>query len=309
MSVKAFLADPATDCPSSLLDEAKARPKMHVAVAAAAGPLPLQSIKDALTHDLVEATLFGDPDQISAHAKAAGLDLGDVTIEAAATDQDAANMAAKACAAGRADILMKGALHTDVFMKAAVSRDNGLRTGQRFIHLFALYPQHGGSPLLVSDAAVNVAPDMTALEATLSNMVQVWHKLGNQRPKIALLSATEHPIASVPSSEAMDILQNWAEQENLAADIRGPLALDLILSSEAARIKGLENDPVAGQAEGVIVPDLVSGNTLFKALVYLSGAVAAGVITGAKVPILLTSRADPPAARLASIALASLLRD
>ena len=262
MSVKTFLANPATDCPASLLADAKARPKMHVAVAAAAGPLPLQSIKDALSHDLIDATLFGDPDQIATHAKAAGLDLGRVTVEAATSDQEAANMATKACAEGRTDILMKGALHTDVFMKAAVSRDNGLRTGQRFIHLFALYPQNGGSPLLVSDAAVNVSPDLTALQATLGNMVQVWHKLGNERPKIALLSATEHPIASVPSSELMDELQNWGQQENLAADIRGPLALDLILSSEAARIKGLENDPVAGQAEGVIVPDLVSGNTL-----------------------------------------------
>ncbi|MEO0344448.1 MAG: phosphate acyltransferase [Pseudomonadota bacterium] len=280
----------------------------RIAVAAAQGPLPLEAIDLAHSKGLAEALLFGDEKQIIELAKVSNFDLSKASIIHAETDAEAAALAARACAAGEADILMKGALHTDVFMKAAIRRDNGLRADKRFIHLFALYPPEG-PPILVSDAAVNVNPDMAALQASLTNMVEIWHKLGVPRPKIALLSATEHPIPSVPSSEMMAELQAWSEDENLAADIRGPLALDLILSAQAAEIKGLKADPVAGNADGIIVPDLVSGNVLFKSLVYIGGAVAAGVITGAKVPILLTSRADPPAARLASIALASLLRD
>ena len=309
MTVSAFLAPQSSNCPPELLEAAKAKPKMRIAVAAAEDPLPLQSIKEAVSEGLATAALFGDPNKITEMAKEIDLDLDHAKVVAASDDQEAANLAASACGNGQADILMKGALHTDVFMKAAVSRDSGLRTGHRFIHLFAMYPASGRAPLMVSDAAVNVAPNMDALHATLMNMINVWHKLGVVRPKIALLSATEHPIPSVPSSELMHDLQEWAKSEGLKADVRGPLALDLILSTEAARIKGLKDDPVAGQAQGVVVPDLVSGNTLFKSLVYLSGATAAGVITGAKVPILLTSRADPPSARLASIALASLLRD
>ncbi|MEM9716609.1 MAG: phosphate acyltransferase [Pseudomonadota bacterium] len=308
MSVTQFLTQGAADCPSALLSAAKALPKSRIAIAAAGGQLPLESVKLAVSENLAEPILFGDLSAIEDMAGQVGLDASETTIVPAKNDVEAANLAAQACGSGDADILMKGALHTDVFMKAAVGRDNGLRTGSRFVHLFAMYPAGGDDPLLISDAAVNVAPDMAALQATLTNMIHVWHKLGVARPKIALLSATEHPIPSVPSSEVMAELQTWAEGENLSADVRGPLALDLIFSSEAARIKGLADDPVAGQAQGVVVPDLVSGNTLFKSLVYLSGAIAAGVIAGAKVPILLTSRADPPAARLASIALASLLR-
>ncbi|MEM0977508.1 MAG: phosphate acyltransferase [Pseudomonadota bacterium] len=309
MSTNAFLYHGSPECPAELLSAAKSKPKMRIAVAAAGGALPIRAIKAAVIEGLAQAILFGPADEIAHELSNSDMPQSSVEIIDQKTDEDAANAAAKACGEGIADVLMKGALHTDVFMKAAISRANGLRTGARFVHLFALYPPTGGAPLLVSDAAVNVAPDGAALQAALTNMITVFHKLGTSRPKIALLSATEHAIPSVPSSVDMEALQTWAEGEALTADVRGPLALDLILSTEAAKIKNLEDDAVAGRADGVIVPDLVSGNVLFKSLVYLAGATAAGVITGAKVPILLTSRADPPAARLASIALASLLRD
>ena len=308
MAVSDFLVEQPNQCPPNLMEQAASRAPVRLAVAAAGAPLPMEAVHSSVAAGLATPVLFGDPARISAEAERIGFDLAQAEVVPCSSDEEAAQNAAKACGDGTTDALMKGGLHTDVFMKAAVSRDNGLRIGQRFVHLFALYPSGGGDPLLISDAAVNVAPNDEALRAALSNMIAVAQRLGTERPKIALLSATEHPIPSVPSSETMNGLQKWAEAQEFIADVRGPLALDLILSTEAARIKGVINDTVAGQANGIIVPDLVSGNVLFKALVYLSGAVAAGVIAGAKVPILLTSRADPPAARLASIALASILR-
>jgi len=211
-----------------------------------------------------------------------------------------------ACGQGRADILMKGDVHSDMFLKAALQRDAGLRTGARLVHIFQLTAPHGGKPLLISDAAVNVTPDFETRQTATREIVSLAHKLGIAKPKVAFLSATETPIASVPSSVDARILRDWARLEITGADFSGPLALDLVLSARAAAIKGLDDDAVAGRADAVIVPDIVSGNVLFKALVYLAGGCAAGVITGAKVPMLLTSRADPPAARIASVALAAV---
>jgi phosphate acetyltransferase len=201
---------------------------------------------------------------------------------------------------------MKGQLHTDVFMKSAVSRDAGLRTGHRFVHIFHITHPDGGRPILISDAAVNVEPNMETRHAAIIEVTALLHRLGTARPKIAILSATESPIPSVPSAMEGRALADWAKINVPDADVSGPLALDLILSPEAVATKKLTDDPVAGQADAIIVPDIVSGNALFKAFVYLTGACAAGIVTGAKVPILLTSRADPPAARIASVALAAI---
>jgi phosphate acetyltransferase len=209
-----------------------------------------------------------------------------------------------ACGRGDADILMKGDTHSDTFLKTALSRGANLRTGNRLVHFFHLSPPEDGRAIIVSDAAVNVAPDIETRKIAAREMTRLLQKLGVTRPRIAFLSATESPSPAVPSSLEARELRDWARDTIKDADFSGPLALDLILSLQSARHKGLENDPVAGHADGVIVPDIVSGNVLFKALVYLSGGCAAGLITGAHVPLLLTSRADPPAARLASIALA-----
>jgi phosphate acetyltransferase len=161
--------------------------------------------------------------------------------------------------------------------------------------------------LLISDAAVNVAPNMTTRQDAIRLVVELSQRLGTARPRVAILSATESAIESVPSSiEARD-LAAWAAENVPDMDVRGPLAMDLILSQEAAATKGMADDPVAGQADCVIVPDIVSGNALFKTLVYVGGACAAGVVMGGSAPILLTSRADPPAARLASAALSQIL--
>ena len=160
--------------------------------------------------------------------------------------------------------------------------------------------------MLISDAAVNVAPDMETRQSSIVEVKKLLNKLGNDRPKIAILSATDCVIEAVPSSVEGRALADWAKANVDGIDVSGPLALDLIISPEAVATKKLTDDPVAGHADAIIVPDIVSGNALFKAFVYLTGGCAAGVGTGAKVPILLTSRADPPAARIASAALAAI---
>ena len=176
------------------------------------------------------------------------------------------------------------------------------------MHIFYITDPIEQRPLIVSDAAVNVSPDLKTRQNALQAVDQLARATGISRPKIAILSATESAIPSVPSSMEAKELAQWGAENVPTSDIHGPLALDHILSQQSAKTKGMTENPVAGKADGIIVPDIVSGNAIFKALVYLSGGCAAGIVMGGKIPILLTSRADPPAARLASVALAAIMR-
>ncbi|MEM7439684.1 MAG: phosphate acyltransferase [Pseudomonadota bacterium] len=279
----------------------------RVAIARAGAALPMQAAKEAVDAGIMDPIFVGEPDAITAEADALGWDISAYRIEPAEGEAGAALTAASLCGADEADVLMKGHLHTDAFMKGALARDAGLRTGGRLVHVFHITPPGHDAPVLISDAAVNVTPDMTTRQACVDAVLMLARARGIAEPRIAFLSATESAIPSVPSSMEAAELCAWARETHSNAHFSGPLALDLILSAESAAVKGLSDDPVAGRADGVIVPDIVSGNALFKALVYLGGGCAAGVVMGAKVPILLTSRADPPAARLASICLSAIL--
>jgi len=248
----------------------------------------------------------GEKDAILAEAAKLGWDISGFDIHDTNGEEEAGRTAAALCGEGHADVLMKGNLHTDVFMKSAVSRDAGLRTGKRFVHIFHISHPDGGKPILISDAAVNVAPNMETRQDAMREVTDLLIKLGTARPKLAILSATESPIPSVPSSVEGRELADWAKENLTDADGSGPLTFDLIMSPDAVATKKMTDDPVAGHADAIIVPDIVSGNALFKAFVYLKGGCAAGIVTGAKVPILLTSRADPSAARMASVALAAI---
>ena len=307
MSPSAFLTDRQPICPASLIALARSRPAPRVAIARAGADLPMAAAKAATEAGIMVPVFTGEPGLIAAEADKLDWDIFGFEVIAAEGEEAAAKAAAFACGEGRADVLMKGHLHTDVFMKSALNRGAGLRTVGRLVHIFHISHPDGGRPLLISDAAVNVTPDMETRKACTRETVSLLHALGNARPKVAFLSATENPIPSVPSSTEARELAEWAQGEIADADFSGPLALDLILSSKSADIKGMGGDPVAGQADAIIVPDIVSGNAIFKALVYLSGGCAAGIVMGARVPILLTSRADPPAARLASAALAAIV--
>ncbi|NNK77744.1 MAG: phosphate acetyltransferase [Litoreibacter sp.] len=302
-----FLSPVEAVCPASLTDLARSSGVPRTAIARAGAPLPMLAAMEATKAGLMVPVFTGERDLIEAEAAALDWDISDYDLIEAVGEADAGFAAALACGEGRADVLMKGQLHTDMFMKAALSRDAGLRTGKRLVHIFHISHPSGGKPMLISDAAVNVSPPIETRQDATREVVKLLHALGNPHPKVAFLSATEAAIASVPSSLEAEELAKWAAANIEGASFSGPLAMDLIMSPESVATKSMGHDPVAGQTDAIIVPDIVSGNALFKSFVYLSGGCAGGIVLGAKVPILLTSRADPAAARLASVALAAIV--
>ena len=305
--MSSFLSDAVADAPAHLIRQAQDAPTPRVAIACAGAPLPMLAAMEATQANMMVPLFTGERDMIQAEADKLGWDISPYEIINTTGEIEAGNAAAMACGEGRADVLMKGQLHTDVFMRAAVSRDAGLRTGKRFVHIFHITTPDGSGSITISDAAVNVHPNIDTRKDATREVVDLLHKIGNPRPKVAFLSATESPIEAVPSSMEGRELRDWAIENIRDADFSGPLAFDLIMSPKAVQAKKLTGDPVAGQADAIIVPDIVSGNALFKSFVYLSGGCAGGIVMGAKVPILLTSRADPAAARLSSIALGAIV--
>lgn len=297
-------ADPI--CPADFLKRARSGQAPRVAIARAGAPLPMQAAFEATQAGIMIPMFVGEATDIRGEADKLGWDISKFEVFDTKGEAEAGKTAAELCGRGGADVLMKGQLHTDVFMRSALNRDAGLRAGEKFVHLFAMSHPNGGSPIIISDAAVNVAPDLETRKDATKSVVKLLSALGVDCPKVAFLSATEVAIPSVPSSLEAAELAQWAKSEIAGAEFSGPLALDLILSEKSRDIKGLQDDPVAGQANAIIVPEIVSGNTLFKAMVYMTGACAGGLVVGGKVPILLTSRADSAAARMSSIALASI---
>jgi phosphate acetyltransferase len=297
-------------CPPEFLALATgAEPRPVAFVSAVGGPI-LETARDALAAELAVPILVGEAGRIEQDAAAIGWDLAGASIIDAVGEQAAIDAAVAEVGAGRAQGLIKGQIHTDVFMGTIVRRASGIRTDRRLVHIFAMLPPGGGRPLLISDAAVNIAPDIaTRTEAALA-MAALLRRMGVETPRIAVLSATESRLPGLPSSlEAAEIATAATEADDRAA-FAGPLSLDLALSPESVAIKGITADSdsgaVAGYADGLIVPDIVSGNVLFKALAYCAEGLAAGVVLGGRVPIMLTSRSDPAAARLASLVLAAI---
>lgn len=310
-----FISEGWASCPSSLLQAAQQNAQKKLVVVNAGAELPMQSAFDAYTAGIALPVLIGEKDAITHQAEKLGWRLDEGMIIPASGEQEAAQTAANMV---REDILsghkaygigaiMKGQLHTDVFMGALLDKTVGIRTGARLVHIFAIFPPDGGAPIMVSDAAVNVTPDHKTKAQSLQQMAAMGRALGIDRPKLAVLSATETPIASMPASLEADEIAHWGKQHIEDADIEGPLSFDLAVSSHSVAVKGIKDNAVAGKADGLLVPEIVSGNILYKALVYVGGGCAAGVVLGGSLPILLTSRADPPQARLASIALAAVM--
>lgn len=307
-----FLNKSTAACPPDLLGRARELGPLSLLVVGAGADLPLQAALDGMDSGLARPVLIGDPDEIAASAARLNRALDGLVI-IAAKGENAMAEAAVGVLAGHTDgvpaidAVMKGHIHTDIFMAACLKKEAGLRIGARFVHIFCVFPPNGGSPVLVSDAALNVQPDIQTRQTALREMVRLAGLLDIEHPRIAILSATETAIASVPSSIEAAELASWASQTIGGAEIHGPLSLDLAVSATSVQAKGLVGHPVAGQADALLVPDLVSGNILYKSLVWFGGGCAAGLVMGARLPILLTSRADPPEARLASLALARLV--
>ena len=267
----------------------------------------ISGAKQAFDLDLIEPVFVGPRNKIEKEAKDLDWDISNFRVINASEEEKAGDISAALCGNGEADILMKGDLHSDIFMRSVIARKNNIRTRNKIVHQFYITNDDMSTGIMISDAAVNIKPSEKTLKTITETMVNSLKLLGIETPKIAFLSASEMVMENMESTVVAQNLREWAKENIKDAFFSGPLALDLIISREAAIKKGLGEDPVAGQSNGIIVPEIVSGNTLYKSLVYFAGGCAAGIVLGAKVPVLLTSRADPPEARLASIALASIL--
>lgn len=293
-------------CPPSLLKAARGYPPVRTAVVNAGADIVMESVRDAHEAGLIEPLLIGDPEDIKSCADKLAWDAEAHTIDIAVDEEDAALKGAAHASEGRVEAILKGHVHTDIFMRALLDKRFGLRTGRRLSHVFHMTRPGQEAPLFISDGALNTHPDLKTKQAILLNAVDLAHALGFKTPHVALLSATEEPSDAIPSSVEAAQLAEWAKENVKGAQVDGPLAFDIAVSPQAAQIKGV-TAPAAGRADILIVPDIVSGNALFKMMVHFMGACAAGIVLGAQLPILLTSRSDPPAARLASAALASIV--
>ena len=280
---------------------------MPTAVAHPCDESSLKGAVDAAKAGLIAPILVGPAARIKEVAVKAGLDISSFRIVDAEFSQESAEKAVAEVRGGRAEALMKGSLHTDELMAAVVKRDTGLRTARRISHCFVMDVPGHADVIIITDAAVNIAPTLREKVDIVQNAIDFAHDLGAKDVRVAILSAMETVNPDVPSTLEAAALCKMAERKQITgAVLDGPLALDNAISLEAAKIKKIES-PVAGRANVLVVPDLEAGNMLAKSLTFLAGADAAGIVLGARVPIILTSRADSLIARLASCAVAALV--
>jgi phosphate acetyltransferase len=290
-----------------LIEVAGKHPAMVTAVAHPCDAVSLESAIEAARLGLLKPILVGPSARLRDVAARASLDIGSFEIVDSKHSHDSAAKAVELVKAGRAEALMKGSLHTDELMGAVVARDTGIRTARRISHCFVMdVPTHPDA-LIISDAAVNIAPTLEDKVDIVQNAIDLAHAMGVEEVRVAILSAMESVNPKVPSTVEAAALCKMADRGQITgALLDGPLALDNAISPEAAAIKHIVS-PVAGRANVLIVPDLEAGNMLAKSLSFLAGADAAGIVLGARVPIILTSRADSLLTRLASCAVALLV--
>jgi phosphotransacetylase len=251
----------------------------------------------------------GPEHKIRAAAAAAKADISPFSLVAAPHSHAAAAKGVAMVRSGAADLLMKGALHTDELMHEVLEFDTGLRTERRISHVYLMQTDHYPKPLLIADAAINITPNLEDKRDIVQNAIDLAHVLGIATPKVAILSAVETVNSRIPCTLDAAALCKMADRGQITGGVLdGPLAFDNAISAAAAAEKGIVS-PVAGDADILIAPDLVSGNILAKQLTFLNGAFAAGVVLGARAPIILTSRADSGQTRVASCALAVLMAE
>jgi phosphate acetyltransferase/phosphate butyryltransferase len=289
-----------------LLARCKGMTPVPTAVAHPCDDASLGAALEAARAGIIAPILVGPAERIRAVAHAAGLDLTGLEIVDAPHSHAAAARAVELVRLGRAELLMKGSLHTDELMAEVVRREGGLRTERRVSHVFVMDVPTYHKPLMITDAAVNIAPTLEDKRDIVQNAIDFAQALGIPRPKVAILSAVETVTTKIPSTIEAAALCKMADRGQIRGGILdGPLAFDNAISAEAARTKGIVS-PVAGDPDILVVPDLEAGNMLAKNLTFLSRADAAGVVLGARVPIILTSRADNERARIASSGVAAL---
>ena len=290
-----------------LLDFCKALPPTTTAVAHPCDESSLKGAVDAAKLGLIAPILVGPRARIESVAKQHHIELGNIPIVDAPYSEASAAKAVELVREGKAEALMKGSLHTDELMGAVVRRDTGLRTARRISHCFVMDVPSYSETLIVTDAAVNIAPTMEDKVHIIQNAIDLGHAMRFAEVRVAILSAMETINPKVPSTIEAGALCKMADRGQITGGILdGPLALDNAISLESVRIKKIDS-PVAGRANVLVVPDLEAGNMLAKSLSFLAGADAAGIVLGARVPIILTSRADSVTTRLASCGIAALV--
>ena len=281
-------------------------PPLKTAVICPGEKTALQGALAARDHNLILPILVGDKALIIETAKASNLNIDDLEIVHVEGEEAAAHKGVDLVSEGRAESLMKGYIHSGTLLAAVIRRENGLRTKDRTSHCFVMDIPNWPRPIIITDASLNVLPDVKNKIAITQNALNLAAALHIDTPKAAILSAVEKPKKGIPSSfEAAEVAAAAARGEITGGDVDGPFALDNAISVAAAKLKGIEST-VAGDADILVVPSVEAGNILFKALTFMAGAEAAGLVVGASVPVILTSRADSIAARVASAAIALL---
>ncbi|HEX9859371.1 MAG TPA: bifunctional enoyl-CoA hydratase/phosphate acetyltransferase, partial [Paracoccaceae bacterium] len=290
----------------ALLKRAEPLPALITAVVCPEDANALGGALLAAEHSIITPILIGARAGIEAAAAGIGADLSKFELVDAATPADAARIAVELVNAGRAQAIMKGHLQTEDLLHPMLDKLTGLRTGRRLTHVFVMDVPGVAHPLLVTDAAINIAPDLAAKVDIVQNAIDLAISIGIAVPKVGVLSAVETVNPAIPSSIDAALLSKMAERGQITGGmVEGPLAMDNAVNLAAARLKGLRSE-VAGRAEVLVVPGIDSGNMLAKQLTHISHAEAAGLVLGARVPVILTSRADSSMARLASAAVAAI---
>ena len=290
-------------CPNNLINVAKKTGNIDAAIVNAGEIFPMESVHMAVGHGLINPTFIGNESEIKKHAEKLSWDISKYKIINETNENNTAPIASKLASENKVKIIVKGHIHTDILMKAVLKRDLNLIGKKRLSHVWHMTLNKDDKPFIITDGVVNVLPKLEVKMHILRNSVEFANKIGITRPKVAILSATEEIIESVPSSVEADIITKRAKEENINADVFGPLAFDNSVSKKSAVIKKIKND-VSGNTDILLVPNIETGNALVKMMIYFMGACAAGVVIGGKTPVVITSRSDEAEARLASIAAA-----
>ena len=289
--------------PNNLINIAKKAGIIDAAIVNAGEIFPMESVQKAVGNGLINPIFIGNESEIVKCAEKLNWDISKYKIINETNENNTAPIAAKLASENKVKIIVKGHIHTDVLMKAVLKRDLNLIGKKRLSHVWHMTLEKDDKPFIITDGVVNVLPKLEVKMHILRNAVDFANKIGISRPKVAVLSATEEIIESVPSSIEADLITKKAKDENINADVFGPLAFDNSVSKKSAAIKKIKND-VSGSTDILLVPNVETGNALVKMMIYFMGACAAGVVVGGKVPVVITSRSDEAEARLASIAAA-----
>ena len=290
-----------------LIAKAKQVPPATTIVVHPCDETSLRGAVEAAEAGIIVPTLVGPAAKIQAVARQLGLDISRFAIVDVAHSDAAAAKAVEMIRAGKGELLMKGSLHTDELMRCVTASATGLRTARRISHVFVMDVPTYAETLFITDAAVNISPDLEVKRDIIQNVIDLFTGLGLGTPRVAILSAVETVTSKIPSTIEAAALCKMADRRQITGGVLdGPLALDNAISLSAAEMKKIDS-PVAGRANVLIVPDLEAGNMLAKSLSFMGGAAAAGIVLGARVPIILTSRADSELTRLASCAVAVLV--